>query len=213
MKPSTHTGSRRVGDAEISMTVQFTSGSCFAPGFPKLMADITVTHPVSGSVQNLADFHRWNTRPVTNATSKPIDVASNAKYKKHAEAYNGLDILFVACAASTYGVLHPEFLRFLYLHALMLSPELAVHQVGIGELREQGSDVSAPDRTRITRALFAKLSARVTSLVACSTGVRIFGQSTKGRRWFPSQFQALDAPDPLFSLFDKVSLPGVVPVG
>ena len=43
--------------------------------------------------------------------------------------------------------------------------------------------------------------------------VRIFGQSTKGRRWFPSQFQALDAPDPLFSLFDKVSLPGVVPVG
>jgi hypothetical protein len=81
----------------------------------------------------------------------------------------------VPLVASTFGHLHSDFLRFLWNFALVDRNHPALFDLyRTGEVRNGycGTDDEA---TKIQKAIFLKLKARVTSLVARSAASRMLG--------------------------------------
>jgi hypothetical protein len=89
-----------------------------------------------------------------------------AKRSKHEKGYENQDLLFLPLVISTFGVLHPDFLRLLWILAGKAS-----HVTDVGEVRT-GSIYQTP-----RQLIFHKLHARVSIAAAKATTMRILGIS------------------------------------
>ena len=123
------------------------------------VADVTVCHPVLGSPQDgsEASVGTWQ--------SGAMQARFSAKWGKHNAAYDRRGFLFVPLVASTFGVLHADFVRFLWaITHVYRDPSLAV-----GEVREAGA------ATPMRHLLFLKLHARMSVAAARAAAMRLDG--------------------------------------
>ena len=77
--------------------------------------------------------------------------------------YSSIGLSFVPLVASTFGALHEDFLRFLWL----LSQPDQDHDLAVGEIREAGPS------TPLRQLLFAKLRARASLAAAYAAAMRL----------------------------------------
>jgi hypothetical protein len=87
----------------------------------------------------------------------------SAKTSKHHSFYAALGCQFVPLVASTFGVLHEDFVRFLWL----ISRPNSDHNLAVGEIREAGPSSS------LHHLLFAKLRARMSVAAAYAAAMRL----------------------------------------
>ena len=153
-KPPSHRVCKHVGDMLIDRRVGMRSN---------IVGDVSITHPVGGSPTSPSQAH---TIGLWHVPSR-IDVRYNAKKSKHFQPYSSLDILFLPLVASTYGVLHPDFLRLLWMIA-----EKATSPADTGEIR--GAQ-TPEDQASLRKCLFFKAKARVSCTVARAAAGRIMG--------------------------------------
>lgn len=146
-----HPNSQKQGD--IIFSAAFSTGAT-------AIADVTVCHPVLGSPQAGSEESVGTWQPGA------MQSRYSAKWRKHQDAYKRRGYLFVPLVASTFGVLHADFVRFLWaITHVHRGPSLAV-----GEVREAGSS-AAPLR----HLLFLKLHARMSVAAARAAAMRLDG--------------------------------------
>jgi len=154
------------GDIFIQRDFHSTAGLHFQRG---VVADLSLTSDLAG------DGSWGNWLPTNDSPS--VRTRFRAKLRKHSPPYTSKGFFFVPLIASTYGQLHPDFLRFLW-HYSRVPPDhpLLYELYTTGEVRHgynQGDDLL----TCIQKALFFRLKARITSLIARTTASRILGYS------------------------------------
>jgi len=140
-----------------------------------IVADVTVCHPVVGSpVSSSSVVGTWQARAMQNRYNK--------KLSKHGRWYGIRGLSFVPLVASTFGVLHADFVRFLWV----LSRPVRETGLAVGEVREAGPSASQ------RYLLFAKLHARMAVASAVAAAMRLDGvasmpgQYVAAERWIPS---------------------------
>ena len=141
------------------------------------VADLSITHPLPASgvhPDGVTKVGRWwyNTaRP----EGLPVHIRWLDKKGKHAQYFHH-GFLMVPLIASTFGHLHPDFLRFLWHFSRVdIDNNPAIFDLyTTGEVRH-GYDATDDEATRIQKAIFLKLKARITSLVARSAASRMLG--------------------------------------
>ena len=173
------------GDIFIEREYHSPSGLHFQRG---VVADLSLTCDFAGTGPQAG---HWPCR-LPHRDSDNVRNRFRAKYTKHSPPYTTKGFFFVPLIASTVGQLHPDFLRFLWHYSRVPTDHPLLYELyTTGEVRfgySQGDDLI---RT-IQKALFFRLKARITSLVARTTAARILGYSClvekKVRfRPFPSQ--------------------------
>ena len=173
------------GDIFIEREYHSSSGLHFQRG---VVADLSLTCDFPGKGTYAGYWPCW----LPHRDSDNVRNRFRAKYCKHSPPYTTKGFFFVPLIASTVGQLHPDFLRFLWHYSRVPSDHPLLYELyTTGEVRfgySQGDDLL---RT-IQKALFFRLKARITSLVARTTAARILGYSClvekKVRfRPFPSQ--------------------------
>jgi len=173
------------GDIFIEREFHSSSGLHFQRG---VVADLSLTCDFPGKGTHAGHWPCW--LPLRDSDN--VRLRFRAKYGKHSPHYTTKGFFFVPLIASTVGQLHPDFLRFLWHYSRVPSDHPLLYELyTTGEVRfgySQGDDLL---RT-IQKALFFRLKARITSLVARTTAARILGYSClvekKVRfRPFPSQ--------------------------
>jgi hypothetical protein len=159
---------RKKGDLLFNKTV----GS----NFDCIVADVTISHPCRGAMTSATNrYGSWS--------DDVLEVRYREKRGKYDQAYTSLRCLFVPLVASTYGVLHSEFLRLLWvLSDVTLDPSSSA-PLQIGEVRH-----GKPGRALSRHGLFAKLRARVCSAIAFASAGRILGVGIAGPRAMPKCF-------------------------
>lgn len=150
MIPS-HLRSRKKADVLFDITLR--SGW-------RVIGDLTVCHPVSGT---------WNSprSPLGTWLSGAMEARFNAKKSKHTNPYSAQQLHFVPLVVSTFGVLHDDFLRMLWL----ATSASRGSGLAVGEIREAGP--GAGER----QLLFSKLRARVSVAAARAAACRFLGYS------------------------------------
>jgi hypothetical protein len=142
--------------------------------FHNIVADFTVTHPFVGGYTGQAIY---------GDLKDQSEDRYRAKRRKYDAAYTSLHSLFVPLVATTYGVLHPEFLRLLWaLSDVTLEPTSSA-PLHIGEVRH-----GKPGRALTRSGLFAKLRARVSSGIAFASAGRMLGLGVPVPRALPRVF-------------------------
>jgi hypothetical protein len=126
--------------------------------FSDIICDVTMCHPALGNPSDSTHIGTWQ----GNALSQRF----SAKRSKHQQAYENQDLLFLPLVVSTFGVLHPDFLRLLWILA-----DKASHTTDVGEVRT-GSIYQTP-----RQLVFHKLHARVSIAAAKATVMCILGIS------------------------------------
>ena len=140
------------------------------------VADLSITHPLDASgthPDGTTKVGRWWD---INRHPEGVNVHSRwgAKKSKHSNYFHH-GFFMVPLVASTFGHLHPDFLRFLWNFSQVDHNHPALFDLyRTGEVRHGycGTDDEA---TKIQKAIFLKLKARVTSLVARSAASRMLG--------------------------------------
>lgn len=145
----THQHSRKQGDILFE--------SVLANG-QHVVADVTVCHPVLGSPQSPnGTLGTWQ--------KHTMGARYTHKLHKHREYYRARCLEFVPLVASTFGVLHADFARFLWLLA---SPERDP-TLAVGEVREAGPQASR------RHLFFYKLHSRMAVMAARAAAQRLDG--------------------------------------
>ena len=163
------------------------------------VADLSITHPLDASgthPDGTTKVGRWWD---INRHPEGLNVHSRwgAKKSKHSNYFHH-GFFMVPLVASTFGHLHPDFLRFLWNFAQVDRNHPALFDLyRTGEVRHGycGTDDEA---TKIQKAIFLKLKARVTSLVARSAASRMLGYTCEleikhYHRTFPSTHAHYDS--------------------
>jgi hypothetical protein len=180
----THTHSRKQGDILFE--------SVLASG-QHVVADVTVCHPVLGSPQSPSG--------VIGSWQKQAMGARYAhKLHKHRDYYNARCLEFVPLVVSTFGVLHADFARLLWLLASPArDPTLAV-----GEVREAGPLASR------RHLFFYKLHSRMAVMAARAAAQRLDGMAyAPGRLPFATEHVPTD---PAFAYVDSLAPLHIGPV-
>lgn len=158
------TGKR--GDIYIQREFHSSAGLHFQRG---VVADLSLTSDLIGE----GSWGNW----LPTHDSPSVRNRFRAKFRKHSPPYTSKGFFFVPLIASTYGQLHPDFLRFLWHYSRVPSDHPLLYELyTTGEVRHgysQGDDLL----TCIQKALFFRLKARITSLIARTTASRILGYS------------------------------------
>ena len=113
--------------------------------------------------------------PVGTWQPRALATRASAKLSKHKTFYSSISLAFVPLVASTFGVLHEDFLRFLWV----LSQPDRDHDFAVGEIREAGAS------TPLRQLLFAKLRARA-SVAAAYAAAMLLLAIPLDRRPLPS---------------------------
>ena len=148
-----HCFSRRKGDIRFSL-------KDWGGANLQVVGDLTVCHMVKGSPASgrSAEVGQWQ--------PQALQVRYNHKKHKHAKNFANQEVLFVPLVVSTYGVLHEEFLRFLWhLAVVSAAPDAVV----MGEVREAGQGLSN------RQLLFAKMRSRMSVAAAYAASMRYTG--------------------------------------
>ena len=117
-------------------------------GYP-VIADVSICHPVSGEGQ-------WKDNAILNTVRN--------KLNKHQTDYAGQGIHFVAWVANSFGVLHEDLLRTLWLVAAQTRED--------SHNRGETSALS-PAARDYSQSIFARLRARASFAVARHTAMRL----------------------------------------
>jgi hypothetical protein len=158
--------------------------------FSDIIGDVTMCHPALGNPSNpthiIGTWHK-------DALSQRFA----AKRSKHQKGYENQDLLFLPLVISTFGVLHPDFLRLLWILA-----DKSSQATDVGEIRT-GSIYQTP-----RQLIFHKLHARVSIAAAKATVMRILGIS--GSVYYMPPTLSYEPSDP--SLLLPTSVTGI-PIG
>ncbi len=92
----------------------------------RIIGDLSICHPVSGRPSGVTPLGTWMGTTMQSRFS--------AKSKKHRAAYEAQLLHFVPLIVSTFGVLHEDFLRLLWI----LTSESRGSGLAVGEVREAG---------------------------------------------------------------------------
>lgn len=130
---------------------------------PKLLSgrsvvvDVAVAHPVTGNPRspNSPAVGKWQPETLSQRFS--------SKKSKHNSYYLAIGCTFVPLVVSTFGVMHEDFVRFLWL----VSRPSQDSSLAVGEVREAGPSAS------LRQLLFAKLRARVAVAAAYAAAMRL----------------------------------------
>ena len=116
--------------------------------------------------------------------------------RKHDQAYRDLQLRFIPLVVSSYGVLHPDFLRLLWVIAGEKDDSAVVQ---VGEVREK--IIGNP-----RQAILYKLRSRVAVAAAHATAMRLLG-SVAGVFYRPpvGPRQFYDPSDPSFTAVSSLS--------
>mmetsp|Transcript_36345 Transcript_36345/g.91401 ORF Transcript_36345/g.91401 Transcript_36345/m.91401 type:complete len:159 (-) Transcript_36345:8-484(-) len=143
-----------------------------------------------GRPQDSADIGTWLPNNLTERYA--------AKMRKHGQAYRDIQRRFIPLIVSSYGVLHPDFLRLLWVIAAQRDTDLDV-----GEVREKA--VGDP-----RHLILYKLRSRVAVAAARATASRLLGSA--GGVFFrppPHPRRAYEPSDPTFTSPVGASLTGL----
>jgi hypothetical protein len=157
--------------------------------FSDIIGDVTMCHPALGNPSDPSHIGTWQGDALTQRFS--------AKRSKHQKAYENQDLLFLPLVISTFGVLHPDFLRLLWILA-----DKASSATDVGEVRT-GSIYQTP-----RQLIFHKLHARVSIAAAKATVMRALGIS--GTVYYVPPTVSYEPSDP--SLLLPTSVTGI-PIG
>ena len=160
-----------------------------------VVADVTIVHPVMGNPTSAG------AAPVGTWQPRVLAARASAKLSKHKSFYSSIGLSFVPLVASTFGVLHEDFLRFLWL----LSEPDSDHDLAVGEIREAGPS------TPLRQLLFAKLRARASVAAAYAAAMRLLAIPLD-RRPLPSSASYVPD-DPSFTHDTVLSGLPIGPVG
>lgn len=152
-------------------------------GFNSFVGDLTITHPATGT-------GLWG------ASDNAMQTSYRAKVRKHQDAYAKQHVLFLPLVASTYGGLHPDFLKCLWWMT-----DTSHVAVDTGEVRQMYGKGDAALKMR--KLLFAKACARMGCAVARAAAGRLLGYAGPGTlhpfaRQQGSGWNRYDASDPYF---------------
>jgi hypothetical protein len=150
----------------------------------RIIGDLSICHPVSGRPSGVTPLGTWMGTTMQSRFS--------AKSKKHRAAYEAQLLHFVPLIVSTFGVLHEDFLRLLWI----LTSESRGSGLAVGEVREAGPGAGH------RQMLFAKMRARVAVLVAKSAAMRFAGYSV-----VPSRIQSCHSHIPTDLMFSQLNPP------
>ena len=119
---------------------------------------------------------------ITTVTDVTNDYGLQKKLSQHDRWYKIRGLCFVPLVASTFGVLHADFVRFL----CVLSRPPREAGLDVGEVREAGRSASQ------RHLVFAKMHARMAVASAVAAAMRLDGvasvpgQYVTAERWIPS---------------------------
>ena len=156
---------------------------CIDIGVPQrgeqIIGDVSVRHPVQGVTRGSGTVGTW----LPNA----LNVRYRAKMTKHGAAYDLMSLCFVPLVVSSFGVLHDDFLRLLWVLAGRIDDELEV-----GEVRDRAYDTPR-------HHLFFKLRSRMAIGAARAASMRLVGIPGAVHYTRPPR-QFYDPSDPTFGL-------------
>ena len=158
--------------------------------FTEIIGDVTMCHPVLGNPSDPSHI-------VGTWQGEALAQRFSAKRSKHQKAYENQDLLFLPLVISTFGVLHPDFLRLLWILAGKAS-----NATDVGEVRT-GSIYQTP-----RQLIFHKLHARVSIAAAKATVMRALGIS--GSVYYVPPTTSYEPSDPALLL--PTSVTGI-PIG
>ena len=142
-----HADSNKKGDALTTLS---------RDAWPQVL-DFTLVHPCSGSGV-------WDSNALQNSVNRKMD--------KHNGAYFGLGFTFVACAVTTFGVLHQEFLRLLYILARRQAEVIVSYHRPDADFADMLGMCFAANRAKVGAAVARGMAMRALSY--CKQGVRRF---------------------------------------
>jgi hypothetical protein len=128
--------------------------------FSDMVGDVSIAHMAVGNPSDITQgtIGTWKASALTQRFS--------SKRKKHQEAYSNQDLLFLPLVVSTYGVLHQDFLRLLWIIA-----DKSARPTNIGEVR------TGPICQTPRMIAFHKFVARISIAAAKAAVMRMLGIS------------------------------------